>query len=389
LIFPVHEQHHNNSFLIASLIQGMSNVAAAATIGSNHNSRANDGEIRAGRGFWPGLAVTLKHSSCFASFVIIAKGDYPAELNIPFPFSLVNNNVYKNRLEVRPAWFWIHNLYALERNSWKSRIRDRRVIKVHHIETDYLTPDTVEEIIAALSFLEKRLGEAEISPAVDGDQNLQLIACRDLERSQRKQVIIKPTEAIAAYRRMLRWYAAKTLAVFLDAEPAALGGGALTEKCENAPEGRISAWVNMGGQIVPSFRVDELRRDISTGKYKTWDEIHAVYAHWRKLYPLDKARHAWAVLSWLYRTGNGGGAIDSELLKKEFEAARETSQWICGQIYETRAKDFANPFRKATFRNEAEMEKVLGAVHNEPFVCFSRSEAQSFEKLIARLTNQL
>ncbi len=59
LIFPVHEQHHNNSFLIASLIQGMSNMAAAATIGSNHNSRANDGEIRAKRGFWPGLAVSL------------------------------------------------------------------------------------------------------------------------------------------------------------------------------------------------------------------------------------------------------------------------------------------------------------------------------------------
>ncbi|MDR3021015.1 MAG: DUF4954 family protein, partial [Treponema sp.] len=53
LIFPVHEQHHNNSFLIASLIQGMSNMAAAATIGSNHNSRANDGEIIAKRGFWP------------------------------------------------------------------------------------------------------------------------------------------------------------------------------------------------------------------------------------------------------------------------------------------------------------------------------------------------
>jgi hypothetical protein len=116
LIFPVHEQHHNNSFLIASLIQGMSNMAAAATIGSNHNSRANDGEIRAKRGFWPGLAVSLKHSSIFASFVIIAKGEYPAELNIPLPFSLVNNNVDRNRLEVMPAYFWIHNLYALERN---------------------------------------------------------------------------------------------------------------------------------------------------------------------------------------------------------------------------------------------------------------------------------
>ena len=86
LIFPAHEQHHNNSFLIASVVLGQSNMAAGATIGSNHNSRANDNEVQAGRGFWPGLCTSIKHSSRFASFVLLAKGDYPAELNIPLPF---------------------------------------------------------------------------------------------------------------------------------------------------------------------------------------------------------------------------------------------------------------------------------------------------------------
>ena len=85
LIFPAHEQHHNNSFLCASMVMGQSNIAAGATIGSNHNSRSPDGEIVAGRGFWPGLCVSLKHNSTFASFSILAKGDYPAELNIPIP----------------------------------------------------------------------------------------------------------------------------------------------------------------------------------------------------------------------------------------------------------------------------------------------------------------
>ena len=58
LIFPAHEQHHNNSFLTASLVLGQSNIAAGATIGSNHNSRANDGELQAGRGF---LAGPVRH----------------------------------------------------------------------------------------------------------------------------------------------------------------------------------------------------------------------------------------------------------------------------------------------------------------------------------------
>ena len=82
LIFPAHEQHHNTSFLIASLVRGQSNLAAGCTIGSNHNSRANDGEIDAGRGFWPGLSTSLKHSSRFASYVLLSKGDYPYELDI-------------------------------------------------------------------------------------------------------------------------------------------------------------------------------------------------------------------------------------------------------------------------------------------------------------------
>ena len=81
LIFPSHEQHHNNSFLCAALVMGQSNMAAGATVGSNHNSRGADGEIQAGRGFWPGLCVSLKHNSKFASFTIIAKGDFPAEIN--------------------------------------------------------------------------------------------------------------------------------------------------------------------------------------------------------------------------------------------------------------------------------------------------------------------
>ena len=90
LIFPFHEQHHNTSFLIATTILGQSNIAAAATIGSNHNSRSPDGEILAGRGFWPGLASDFKHNSRFASFCLVAKGSYQHELCINYPFSLVS-----------------------------------------------------------------------------------------------------------------------------------------------------------------------------------------------------------------------------------------------------------------------------------------------------------
>ncbi|MDR0456774.1 MAG: DUF4954 family protein [Treponema sp.] len=396
LIFPVHEQHHNNSFLIASLIQGMSNMAAAATIGSNHNSRANDGEIRAKRGFWPGLAVTLKHSSFFASFTIIAKGEYPSELNIPLPFSLVNNNVHRNRLEIMPAYFWIHNLYALERNSWKARDRDRRKVKVQHIETDYLAPDTAEEIIAALSLLEGWLGEAGFSPgdmtSMNETHELRVIPCRHVERSKRNQVIIKPLAAIAAYRQMLHWYAAKTIAVFLDERPeldyqslcTLLGDGAIQDGAAKNG-GRIKHWVNIGGQIAPAFRVDQLRQEIGAGKYHNWDEIHRAYDLWHEAYPLDKARHAWAICALL----SGSPVNSAASLKQEIAASVETRRRIDDKIYQSRAKDYHDFFRKATYRNMAEMEQVLGKPEQNTFVRLSGEEGQRYEALAARVMLRL
>jgi len=384
LIFPVHEQHHNNSFLIASLVQGMSNMAAAATIGSNHNSRANDGEIRAGRGFWPGLAVSLKHSSCFASFTIITKGEYPAELNIPLPFSLINNNVYKDRLEVMPAYFWMHNLYALERNSWKARERDKRIVKVQRIETDYLSPDTVEEIIAALSLLDGWIGEAGCSPGdMTGSKwlmDIRSIPCRNLEAGKRDQVIIKPLRAIAAYRQMLHYYAVKTISSFFDSRSdldfAGLCG------LLNSGE-RIRSWVNIGGQVVPAFRVDELRKDINEGKYNNWNEIHDTYNLWNDAYPLDRGCHAWATLAFLRdaeETITAGG------FKKEVAIAKETRSWINSQIHETRAKDYRNIFKKATFRNSAEMEKVLGKTNNSPFIRIAHKEGGEINAMFDRVT---
>src|SRR4030042_6240352 len=162
LIFPAHEQHHNNSFLIAALVLGQSNIAAGATIGSNHNSRANDGEVQAGRGCWPGLCVTMKHYCRFASFTLLAKGDYPAELDITLPFSLVANDTTHDRLMLMPAYWWLYNMYALARNTWKFTSRDKRVTKTQHIEFDSLAPDTVEEIFAARGLLALWTGKAAL-----------------------------------------------------------------------------------------------------------------------------------------------------------------------------------------------------------------------------------
>jgi hypothetical protein len=142
--------------------------------------------------------------------------------------------------------------------------------------------------------------------------------------------------------------------------------------------------VNIGGQIVPAFRVDNLRSEIREGTVNTWEAIHAAYGQWAAEYPLDKARHAWAVLAGIRAEGNKG--VTAADFKKELETALETRRWITGQVYITRAKDFNDPFRIVTYRNREEMEKVVGRLEDNPFIKLAREEERRFEALIKNLS---
>lgn len=355
LIFPAHEQHHNNSFLVAAVVMGQSNVAAGATIGSNHNSRANDNEIQAGRGFWPGLCTSLKHSSRFASFTLLSKSDYPAEMDIRLPFSLINNNKSKDQLEIIPAYWWLYNMYALERNTWKFHTRDQRLQKIQHIEFDALAPDTVEEIFHALSLLETVTPEGEM-PGVQ------------MEKSKRKVVIMKVQKAYDAYRDMLLHYAMKNLLQYRTDHPEAT----FSTMCTELKGERITDWVNLGGQLMPAREVDALRADIGSGRLTDWEEIHQRYDRLWQAYPFEKQKHAFAILQTLFGTGH----LTAEQWQTAIEQAIVIRQYISDQVYLSRKKDFDDPFRKMTYRNAAEMEAAIGTVDDNEFIQQVRAETE-------------
>jgi hypothetical protein len=271
---------------------------------------------------------------------------------------------------------------------------------------DYLAPDTAEEIIKAMALLETWLADAGISPRGASDpgdcsagEGIREIPAPGLERNKRGTVILKPQNALEAYGKMLRFYAAKTLALFFESRGdldfdsfAALMGSP-------DPDKRVRGWVNNGGQIVPAFRIDALRKDIREGTVNSWEKIHGVYEQWFAEYPLDKARHAWAVFARLKKTaGNGGGknpcsgggaVPDKAAFKEELEAAMETRKWITKQVYITRAKDFTDPFRIITYRNPEEMEKVAGKLENNPFIKLAREEERRFEERVNKVIRRL
>ncbi len=388
LIFPAHEQHHNTSFLIASVVQGQSNLAAGCTIGSNHNSRANDGEIQAGRGFWPGLSTSLKHSSRFASYVLLSKGDYPSELDIPLPFCLVNENPAKDRIELIPAYWWMYNLYALLRNESKFAARDKRITKVQALEFSPFAPDTAEEIFRARTLLEEWAGTAAVlaeggDPTATGTDALRergraLLAGPEdgripvhaygVENSTRPVLVLKAGRAWKAYRRMLHWYAAREILAYLEARPDM----SVSDAAEALNGPREREWENLGGQIVPARKVESLLAEIRAGDLGSWEEIHAAYGRLASEYPVDKARHAWACL----RDLEGWASIGPRELGKALDLLEEGSRYVEEQVYLSRAKDYSNPFRRATFRNPEELRAVCGSPEGNPFVRATKEDAE-------------
>ena len=372
LIFPNHEQHHNNSFLCAALIMGQSNMAAGATIGSNHNSRGADGEIQAGRGFWPGLCVSLKHNSKFASFTIIAKGDFPAELNITIPFSLISNDVANDRLVVMPAYWFMYNMYALERNAWKYKDRDKRTEKIQLIEYNYLAPDTINEIFTAIVFLENLTPEKNDTASAIG-----------LENTNRTTTIIKVPQSIKVFKELIQYYGMCVLLNhiakndFKDFEDLKSSINVLISRTE---------WLNIGGQLMKSATLKRLKDDIVSDKINGWNDVHERYKEEGKKYDIDLLEHAYCSLLEILNITSKQFTV--ELFKKLLGETLSTKQWMADGILKAREKDYTNPYRKMVYENNSEMNKVLGSLEDNSFIQSQFEGLENYKIMIAEVSNK-
>jgi hypothetical protein len=142
---------------------------------------------------------------------------------------------------------------------------------------------------------------------------------------------------------------------------------------------RETKWVNLGGQLMPEKDVDTLRQDIKTGKCRNWHEIHQTCQRlWQEKYPLQKRRHAYATLLAVLGTDE----LTEKHWSQALDRALEAQHYIAEQTYQSRKKDFENPFRQIACRNDAEKLAVFGTVEENPFVRQVREETQAFEQRV-------
>ena len=404
LIYPFHEQHHNNSFLCASLLMGQTNMAAGATIGSNHNSRGADGELVAGRGFWPGLCVSLKHNSKFASFTLLAKGDFPFELNIPIPFSLVINDTSANELRIIPAYWFLYNYYALERNEWKYKDRDARINRELNLEYKSLAPDSINEIFEAMHLLALFTGRAyyqtkgqkmpsdeacikegkklldKNAPEVD---TLRVIA-QGFENSKREVVILKVRKAYAAFKEMILYYSMGHIVKKMNATKEYsninfINTASTVSKREN--------WINLGGQLIPQSQLNIFIQKIHKVKIKSWENIHSFYNETANNYNQDVFSHALASLMEL--KGLKKGAFTKANFSEFLNQFLEINKKVLQGIILTREKDLNNPFRKMIYDNNFEQEKVLGKISENSFIKTKKAEREQLKKEVNSIISNL
>ena len=374
-------------------------MAAGATIGSNHNSRGADGELIAARGFWPGLCVSLKHNSKFACFTLIAKSDYSYELSIPIPFSLVSNDISNDRLIVMPAYWFMYNMYALARNAVKYIDRDKRTEKMQLIEYDFLAPDSVNEIFDGLELMKKftgiafakkdkkKLSDKEIYKAGEKlleEKNSMVdeleILAEGFENSQRKTELLKILPSYGIFKELITYYGISQLVNFI------------TDRNINSWEKLMqvlpvaaerSSWINLGGQLLPQPSISALIKQIHFGKIKSWDEIHQFYQKNGELYKDQKSQHAFASLLEVNKLGVK--KFDKKRFKFFLDQALATREWMIKAIYDSRAKDYHNEFRKMVYENQEQMNRVLGKLDENSFIKQQQEEFQQFQKQVNSL----
>jgi len=385
LIYPAHEQHHNNSFLCAALVMGQSNIAAGATLGSNHNSRGADGEVIMGRGFWPGLCVSIKHNSIFPSFTILNKGDYNHELNIPIPFSLISIDFTKDELVVMPGYWFLYNFYALARNAWKYQDRDKRKNIDQYFEYDYLAPDSVNELIQGRAIIAAAVAKAQLlkekkSTQLDQAQlaeiGYKLLASKTkkeidqldvfvegFENSKRKTRLIKSFDAFIIFEKMIFMYGMDQLIEKLTQNGLKnLPTKIKAIKTSNAAK----EWMNIGGQLIPTKSIQSMLQQIKSEKLNSWSEVHDFYQQQTDKYLTKKNLHALYCLELIQ--GESISGLSIKKLNAWLDRYLEIKEEITVRIKSSREKDYTNPFRKMVYENQAEMDAIVGDLNDNSFI---------------------
>ncbi len=312
-----------------------------------------------------------------------------------------------------PAYWFMYNMYALARNAWKYGDRDKRLEKIQSLEYDYLAPDSMQEIAAAMEKLQiiaarswarhhnqstisredlnvsqniltdeealKKMGKSLLENNDPILHSMHFLA-EGFENSTRKVRINKLTKAYGIYRELIIHYAVEQMILkirnghFVN----------LSAFQKSLPENRNpESWINAGGQLVKKKSLDKLLDDIHQSRINGWKDIHLFYAREASNYPDNKLYHALDMLWKVHRISVKNVTLTE--FEKLLRQSVSTAEWISRGILSSRKKDYLNPFRKMVYESQDEMDLVVGKLDDNSFIKNQEKDFESYKYFIQNL----
>jgi hypothetical protein len=197
------------------------------------------------------------------------------------------------------------------------------------------------------------------------------------ENAKRKTVLVKLPQAIHIFNELIQLYAATQMLKCIEANKIKDFAG--LKKYLSASAAR-KKWSNIGGQLILDECMKGLKEKITSGKIKSWDEVHAFYQQQGKSYDTDNLQHAYASLLELWDLTHKD--FTPALFKKLMQEMLATKSWMTQNIRSTREKDYTNPFRKMVYDNNKEMLAVIGKMEDNTFIQAQEASYQSLNRSV-------
>jgi glycyl-tRNA synthetase beta subunit len=127
--------------------------------------------------------------------------------------------------------------------------------------------------------------------------------------------------------------------------------------------------------------------NVKGGKINDWTAVHEFYKKQGVAYETYKLHHAYtSLLEVLNITPR---QFTPELLKQLLQQFLTTRTWMCKGIYDSRAKDYSNPFRKMVYETNEEMNKVLGRLEDNSFIQQQMAALDAMKKEVKAVVRKL
>ena len=290
----------------------------------------------------------------------------------------------------------MYDMFAIVRNNYKFKKRDKRVVKIQNIETNPFAPDTMQETLKAvkkiIELTAANLSQLDASYVNENDSpdSLRQSAKDFLHntknekftlfdvQSQKKHgaIIYKPLKAYKVYRQVLKYFAVKTLMEFCHRNSFVALEEIILSEINLLP--LYTEWVNVGGQVMPKKKLEELISLIKEKKINDWEQVHAFYNEVQNNYDDYKARYSVEILEQLY--SRSIKEFDNEIYSDIVDDVSNMSELMYNSSVESREKDFTDYYRCMPYDSKEEMTAVLGSVKDNDFLKELERDTKNFKK---------